>query len=74
MITQTFGPLLYYPESEYLNEFPSPEELKRKILISTKPPKECLRAESAINNVRSNFSDRGKDIIDLDYPSHRKVL
>ncbi|XP_035540582.1 phosphoinositide phospholipase C 2-like, partial [Juglans regia] len=39
MVTKTFGELLYRSESE-LKEFPSPESLKKKILISTKPPKE----------------------------------
>ena len=37
--------MLYYPESDNLKEFPSPEELKRRILISTKPPKEFHEAE-----------------------------
>lgn len=37
MITQTFGEMLYYHDSESCKEFPSPEELKGKILISTKP-------------------------------------
>lgn len=52
MITQTFDGMLYYPESDNLNEFPSPKELKRRILISTKPPKEFLEAEDPV---------RGKD-------------
>ena len=75
MITQTFGNLLYYPESENLKEFPSPEELKHKILISTKPPKECLEEESHLHNASasSNSSDKGKDVIEIEYPSQRKV-
>lgn len=40
MVSETFGDMLY-PGVEFL-EFPSPEELKGKILISTKPPKEPL--------------------------------
>ncbi|XP_037494684.1 phosphoinositide phospholipase C 5 isoform X1 [Jatropha curcas] len=40
MIAETFGELLFYPETECLKEFPSPEELKYKIIISTKLPKE----------------------------------
>ncbi|KAM2985586.1 hypothetical protein FF2_005965 [Malus domestica] len=39
MLTETFGDMLYSPHSESLTEFPSPASLKRKILISTKPPK-----------------------------------
>ncbi|XP_021603531.1 phosphoinositide phospholipase C 4 isoform X2 [Manihot esculenta] len=39
MIAETFGDMLFYPETECLKEFPSPEELKYKIIISAKPPK-----------------------------------
>ncbi|XP_048420400.1 phosphoinositide phospholipase C 2-like isoform X2 [Pyrus x bretschneideri] len=39
MLTETFGDMLYSPDSEFLKEFPSPASLKRRILISTKPPK-----------------------------------
>uniref|UniRef100_A0A0C9RXU3 Phosphoinositide phospholipase C n=1 Tax=Wollemia nobilis TaxID=56998 RepID=A0A0C9RXU3_9CONI len=47
MITQTFGELLYYPDSEIMEEFPTPESLKGRILISTKPPKEYLESKPA---------------------------
>ncbi|WCJ29176.1 Phosphoinositide phospholipase C 5 [Euphorbia peplus] len=40
MISETFGDMLFYPETECLKEFPSPEQLKHKIIISTKPPKQ----------------------------------
>lgn len=46
MVSKTFGELLFYPESDYLKEFPSPKSLKNKIIISTKPPKEYLESES----------------------------
>ncbi|KAK4268014.1 hypothetical protein QN277_024721 [Acacia crassicarpa] len=42
---QIFGEALYYPESDGMAEFPSPESLKGRILISTKPPKEYLESE-----------------------------
>ncbi|KAL0003376.1 hypothetical protein SO802_017157 [Lithocarpus litseifolius] len=42
MVTQTFEDILFAPGPESLKEFPSPESLKRKIIISTKPPKEYL--------------------------------
>ncbi|XP_077245596.1 phosphoinositide phospholipase C 2-like isoform X2 [Tasmannia lanceolata] len=42
MVTQTFGEMLFIPEAECLEEFPSPEALKKRIIISTKPPKEYL--------------------------------
>jgi phosphatidylinositol phospholipase C delta len=45
MVTQTFGDILFTPGSERLKEFPSPESLKRRIIISTKPPKEYLEAK-----------------------------
>ncbi|XP_072982936.1 phosphoinositide phospholipase C 2-like isoform X1 [Typha latifolia] len=46
MVTETFGDILYYPDSDSLQEFPSPEALKKRILLSTKPPKEYLEAKS----------------------------
>lgn len=45
MVTQTFGDILFCPSSESLKEFPSPDSLKRRIIISTKPPKEYLEAK-----------------------------
>ncbi|NP_001304243.1 phosphoinositide phospholipase C 2-like [Vigna radiata] len=45
MITQTFGDILFSPGSESLKEFPSPKSLKRRIIISTKPPKEYIEAK-----------------------------
>ncbi|KAK4275160.1 hypothetical protein QN277_018290 [Acacia crassicarpa] len=47
MITATFGDMLFVPPCENYKAFPSPEELKHRILISTKPPKEYLQAGSA---------------------------
>ncbi|KAK9755766.1 hypothetical protein RND81_01G048900 [Saponaria officinalis] len=40
MVTKTFGDMLF-PGTDF-QEFPSPESLKKRILISTKPPKESL--------------------------------
>ncbi|KAI4306460.1 hypothetical protein L6164_029736 [Bauhinia variegata] len=45
MITQVFGETLYYPHTDSLAEFPSPESMKGRILISTKPPKEYLKSK-----------------------------
>ncbi|WRX12117.1 C2 domain - like 10 [Theobroma cacao] len=50
MVIQTFGTMLYYPESDCLSEFPSPESLKHRIIISTKPPKEYLESRSKDNS------------------------
>ncbi|KAI8574019.1 hypothetical protein RHMOL_Rhmol01G0321300 [Rhododendron molle] len=41
MVIETFGSTLFRTESE-LNKLPSPESLKTKIILSTKPPKEYL--------------------------------
>ncbi|KAL6864735.1 hypothetical protein ACP4OV_015886 [Aristida adscensionis] len=46
MIKETFGEMLYISESEHMAEFPSPDDLKFKIIISTKPPKEYLQTKS----------------------------
>lgn len=48
MITQTFQDMLFIPECECLKEFPSPEELKYKVMISTKPPEKqpSMKGES----------------------------
>ncbi|XP_073033285.1 phosphoinositide phospholipase C 6-like isoform X2 [Primulina eburnea] len=62
MVIQIFGDLLYYPESGCLDEFPSPEELKHKIILSTKPPKEYL--ESKITKDQDTLSPREKDSSD----------
>ena len=45
MIAQVFGDMLYFPHEDPLTEFPSPESLKGRILISTKPPKEYLESK-----------------------------
>lgn len=45
MITQTFGDMLFSPGPEGLKEFPSPVSLKKRVIISTKPPKEYLEAK-----------------------------
>ncbi|KAL3837750.1 hypothetical protein ACJIZ3_022341 [Penstemon smallii] len=57
MITQTFGDMLFSPGSELLTEFPSPESLKRRIIISTKPPKEYLEAKKV--KVKEGKSEKG---------------
>ncbi|MBA0622711.1 hypothetical protein Godav_008227, partial [Gossypium davidsonii] len=57
MVTQTFGKMLFRPESECLKEFPAPEDLKYKILISTKPPKEYLEAQTNKDKEKEKDSD-----------------
>lgn len=50
MITQTFGDILFCPGPELMSEFPSPELLKRRIIISTKPPVETRKVEVQESN------------------------
>ncbi|KAL6533123.1 1-phosphatidylinositol phosphodiesterase [Orobanche minor] len=44
MITRTFGDMLFRPAADLI-DFPSPESLKKRVIISTKPPKEYLKAK-----------------------------
>ncbi|WKA00625.1 hypothetical protein VitviT2T_018963 [Vitis vinifera] len=62
MVTQTFGDILFTPGPECLNEFPSPESLKKRIIISTKPPKEYLEAKDV--KEKENDSQKGKESAD----------
>ncbi|KAL2549622.1 Phosphoinositide phospholipase C 2 [Forsythia ovata] len=59
MINETFGDMLFSPGVECLREFPSPESLKKRVMISTKPPKEYLQAKEA--KVKESGSNKGKD-------------
>ncbi|MQL88748.1 hypothetical protein Taro_021318 [Colocasia esculenta] len=54
MVNQTFGAMLFYPKSESLNELPSPEYLKKRIILSTKPPKEYLESKISKDNERES--------------------
>lgn len=52
MLSRILGEALYYPRtSDALIEFPSPESLKNRIIISTKPPKEYLEAAAVAKTV-----------------------
>ncbi|PWA68665.1 phosphoinositide phospholipase C family, EF-hand domain pair [Artemisia annua] len=45
MVMEIFGDMLYRPQKGDKDEFPSPESLKRRIILSTKPPAECKLQE-----------------------------
>ncbi|XP_071711968.1 phosphoinositide phospholipase C 2-like [Rutidosis leptorrhynchoides] len=45
MVHQIFGDMLFTPDKECLEEFPSPESLRKRFIISTKPPKEYLKGD-----------------------------
>lgn len=53
--------MLFVPESDCLNEFPSPEKLKHRIVISTKPPKEYLEAKSINEKQSSSLGRKDSD-------------
>ncbi|GMP69398.1 hypothetical protein CsSME_00028681 [Camellia sinensis var. sinensis] len=65
MVIETFGELLYYPASGCLEEFPSPEALKHRIILSTKPPKEYLESEGPTEKDSSTEAASGKESPDL---------
>jgi phosphatidylinositol phospholipase C, delta len=50
MIKEIFGDMLYIPSDEPMKDFPSPEDLKNRIIISTKPPKEYLECKDNKNS------------------------
>lgn len=56
MVKETFGEMLYCNETENIENFPSPESLKEKVLISTKPPKEYLEENIEGKEVSENVS------------------
>ncbi|GLT64874.1 hypothetical protein SLA2020_373390 [Shorea laevis] len=55
VITDTFQEMLF--KCEGLEEFPSPEDLKKKIIISTKPPQQITADNEDKSN---NSSNKGK--------------
>ncbi|KAK7385528.1 hypothetical protein VNO78_31250 [Psophocarpus tetragonolobus] len=62
MVDEIFGDMLFFPEyPHHVREFPSPEQLKGKILISTKPP-ESLESQGQMT--REEESQRLADNID----------
>ncbi|XP_042427246.1 phosphoinositide phospholipase C 2-like isoform X2 [Zingiber officinale] len=48
MLIEIFGDMLFTSDSKSLQKFPSPEELKMRIIISTKPPKVYLESSSKV--------------------------
>ncbi|KAM5583238.1 phosphoinositide phospholipase C 4 [Rosa sericea] len=51
LLMKTFKDMLFIPDSECFKKLPSPEELKYRIIISTKPPKEYLEDKSVDDKV-----------------------
>lgn len=57
MIKETFGDLLHLSESKAMPVFPSPEDLRGKIIISTKPPKEYLETKSSKEEAQNGSTE-----------------
>lgn len=62
MVTEIFGDLLFTSKSERYPEFPSPEVLKKRIIISTKPPKEYLESKNV--KVVPNQNQKGSSLLE----------
>ncbi|GMP47323.1 hypothetical protein CsSME_00015111 [Camellia sinensis var. sinensis] len=56
-----FRELLYYLALGCLEEFPSPEALKHRIILSTKPPKEYLESEGPTEKDSSTKATSGEE-------------
>ncbi|KAL8215197.1 hypothetical protein R6Q57_004646 [Mikania cordata] len=69
MVTETFGEMLFYPSLSELKELPTPESLKYRILISTKPPKEYLEAEEDKRTKSQRVNDPADDDLWGEEPS-----
>ncbi|XP_014503861.1 phosphoinositide phospholipase C 2 [Vigna radiata var. radiata] len=88
MLVDTFGDMLFYPENPHqMREFPSPERLKKKILISTKPPESYEsqdqrileeaphRLEEYRDKSRPNYKDdEDEDDDEDDTPEYRDLI
>ncbi|XWS28687.1 hypothetical protein CRYUN_Cryun25bG0092700 [Craigia yunnanensis] len=81
MVKEIFEEMLYCNETENLEKFPSPESLKKRVLISTKPPKEYLEGntvgeEVSENENGTNLPDEGYQDEDeeKDVPQYRQII
>lgn len=63
--------MVYFPESDGLKEFPSPEDLKYRVVISTKPPKVNLEKEK---DSESDVSGKASPDVSADQVGDEKVL
>lgn len=55
MVKRTFGETLVQPKKDSkLTKLPSPTDLKKKIVISTKPPNESLESDTVVDTSPNN--------------------
>lgn len=62
MMKEIFMDMVYFSESGDLKEFPSPEDLKYKVVISTKIPKEKLKKEKGSESDVSGKASSSEDV------------
>ncbi|ESQ42507.1 hypothetical protein EUTSA_v10013134mg [Eutrema salsugineum] len=65
MVSKTFGGTLFRCTDEHIQSFPSPELLKNKIVISTKPPKEYLQTQISQSST-TDESVKSKKVADAE--------
>nr|KJB55723.1 hypothetical protein B456_009G091400 [Gossypium raimondii] len=81
MVTETFEDMLYTNGTENLDQFLSPESLKKKVLISTKLPKEYLEGNTQREEISENEVEstrRMRTVLDEDeekvVPEYRQLI
>ncbi|OAY57726.1 phosphoinositide phospholipase C 2 [Manihot esculenta] len=76
MIIKTFGDMLFCLKSDQMKEFPSPESLKKRVMISTKPPKEYLETKNSKENEsrKPSKKDYREDENDKDLPHQEEHI
>ncbi|XP_042051444.1 phosphoinositide phospholipase C 6-like isoform X1 [Salvia splendens] len=73
MAIRIFGDLLYCPESGYVEDFPTVESLKHKIMLSTKPPKEYLGSNHEEGETSSpKYKDYSDDDTEAEFEADDK--
>lgn len=60
MVKQTFGDLLFYPKISSMKEFPSPQSLMNRIIVSAEPPTD-VNTSSEYNNIITIKDGKPKD-------------
>lgn len=74
MIKETFGDTLHLTESEAMSEFPSPEDLKGKIIVSTKPPKEYLQTKSSKEEAQNGGAEEEESVWGDEIPDNMALM
>ncbi|KQK07876.1 phosphoinositide phospholipase C 2 [Brachypodium distachyon] len=71
MIKETFGDMLHISQSETMAEFPSPDDLKGKIIISTKQPKEYLQTKSSKEDSQNGDKEEEESVWGEEIPDNK---